>query len=101
MRILGIHTKHFRFESKEKAMEGAEIISEEKHRKNIERECLVIFISVEKEDRKNPSSVASQVVSDTLKRGKQLGVNVAVVYPYVHLTEEPSSAGIALQVLKK
>jgi len=99
MRILGIHTKHFSFESKEKAMEGAEAIPEERHKKNINRECLVIFIAVEKEDEKSPSSLASQLVQDTLKRAEQLGVNTVVVYPYVHLTEEPSTPRVALKVL--
>ncbi|MEQ8225318.1 MAG: threonyl-tRNA synthetase editing domain-containing protein, partial [Candidatus Eremiobacterota bacterium] len=97
MKILGIHTKYFNFQSREKAMEGAEIISEGKH--SIDRECLAIFISLEKEDEESPFSVAEQLVSDTIKRSEVLGVKSVVIYPYVHLTENPSSPAVALKVL--
>ena len=99
MRTLGIHTKYFRFEGKEKAMEGAEAISPNQHVADVDRECLVIFISVEKEDEASPTSVAAQLARDTLRRAEDLGVGTVVVYPYVHLTEEPSRPRIALQVL--
>lgn len=97
MKILGIHTKYFNFQSREKAMEGAEVISDGKH--NIDRECLVIFISVEKEDEESPFSVAEQLVSDTVKRSEVLGVKSVIIYPYVHLTETPASPAVALKVL--
>ncbi len=97
MKILGIHTKYFNFQSREKAMEGAEVISYGKH--SIDRECLVMFISVEKEDEKSPISVAEQLVSDTVKRSENLGVKSVVIYPYVHLTENPASPAVALKVL--
>jgi threonyl-tRNA synthetase len=99
MKILGIHTKYFNFHSREKAMEQAEVISQENHNKNINRECLVIFISVEKEDEKSPSSVSEQLVSDIIKKSEVLGVNLIIIYPYVHLTENPSSPAVAMKVL--
>lgn len=99
MRTLGIHTKHFRFESKDKAIDGAEAVSPEQHELRIDRECLVVFASVEKEDAASPASVAAQLADDTLKRAQQLNVKTVVLYPYVHLTENPSTPRIALKVL--
>ena len=99
MRTLGIHTKYFRFQSKERATQAAESLLSEQHKVNIERECLVIFISVEKEDSASPLSLAAQLAADTLKRAKQLKVKTVILYPYVHLTENPSTPRIALKVL--
>jgi threonyl-tRNA synthetase len=99
MRTLGIHSRRFSFESTGKAMEAAEPVPGDAHRFTVDKECMVIFISVEKPDEKSPESVAAQLVTDTLKRAEQLQVNTVVVYPYVHLTEEPSRPRIALKVL--
>lgn len=99
MKTLGIHTKYFRFESREKATEAAEPLTS--HKVDIDQECLVIFISVEKEDVASPISVAAQLVSDILNRSEQLNVKMVVVYPYVHLTENPSTPRIALKVLNE
>ena len=60
MRTLGIHTKYFRFESKERATQAAESLLSERHKVNIERECLVVFISVEIEDWASPLLLAAQ-----------------------------------------
>lgn len=99
MRTLGIHSKGFRFESRDKAIDGAEVISPEQHEFRLDRECLVVFMSVEKGDAESPESVAHQLAADTLKRAEQLDVRTVVLYPYVHLTEEPSTPRIALKVL--
>ncbi len=99
MRTLGIHTKYFRFESKEKATQAAESLSSNRHKVSIERECLVIFISVEKEDSLSPFSLAAQLAADTLKRAEQLKVKTVILYPYVHLTENPSTSRVALKVM--
>jgi threonyl-tRNA synthetase len=59
----------------------------------------VVFVSVEKEDAESPASVAEEMARDTLARAEGLGVDQVVVYPYVHLTEDPSTPRIALKVL--
>ncbi len=100
MRTLGIHTQYFRFEGKEKATEAAEPIPHP-GKVDVDKECLVIFISVEKEDASSPVSVAAQLAADTLKRAEQLNVKTVIVYPYVHLTESPSAPRIALKVLSE
>jgi threonyl-tRNA synthetase len=99
MRTLGIHTSRFDFRSTGKAMEGAEPEAEGTQGTSIDQECIVVFIAVEKSDEKSPESVAGQLVQDTMKRAEQLGVKRVVVYPYVHLTDEPGRPRIALKVL--
>lgn len=99
MKILGIHTEYFRFNAKEKATEGAESLPQQKHKVEINRECLVIFISVEEDDAESPNSVAVQLVDDIRRKAEQLNVETVVLYPYVHLTENPSTPRIALRVL--
>ncbi|KPK61443.1 MAG: hypothetical protein AMK73_07950 [Planctomycetes bacterium SM23_32] len=99
MRTLGIHTGRFRFESKEKATAAAERVPDERHAAEVDRECLVVFVSVEKEDEESPVSVAAQLAADTLERAERLGVGTVVLYPYVHLTDSPSSPRAAMQVL--
>ncbi len=100
MRTLGIHTKSFRFEAREKATAAAERLEAHDQPVTIDRECLVVFVSVEKGDEKSPESVAEQLAADTLKRSEQLNVKTVIVYPYVHLTENPAAARISLKVLK-
>src|SRR5512133_1473071 len=68
MRTLGIHSKGFRFESRDKAIDGAEVISPDQHEFKLDRECLVVFMSVEKGDAESPVSVARQLAADTIKR---------------------------------
>lgn len=99
MKTLGIHTRYFRFEAREKAIKTAEPLPSYRQRVAIDRECLVIFISVEKEDAVSPASVATQLAADTLKRAGQLGVKTVVIYPYVHLTDNPSTPSLAVRVL--
>ncbi|MBT4498137.1 MAG: threonine--tRNA ligase [Gemmatimonadetes bacterium] len=99
MRTLGIHAKRFGFESKEKAMAGAESLKQERHGMEIDRECLVLFVSVEKDDGEGPLSIAAKLAADTVTRAEKLGVGTVVLYPYVHLTENPSRPRVALQVL--
>jgi len=99
MRSLGIHTNHFHFEGREKATAAAESLPGG-NRIEIDRECLVIFIAVEKADEASPASVTTQLVADVLKRAGQLSVKTVVVYPYVHLTDTPSTQRTALAVLK-
>jgi threonyl-tRNA synthetase len=99
MRILGIHSDNFYVKSGEKAIDGAEPLKDEEHEIKIDRECLVVYISVEEPDEKSPESVAYQLVEDIRGRSKRLNVKLVVLYPYVHLTEEPSRPMAAIKTL--
>ncbi len=100
MRVLGVHSDGFRFEARERASAAAEAVEEDARRGGIDGECIVLFIAVEKPDEAGPDSVAAQLAADTLERADALGCKRAVVYPYVHLTDEPSRPRVALQVLE-
>ncbi len=101
MRTLGIHAKRFRFECKERASPGAERVEPGRDRGDLARECLVLFVAVEKGDAASPLSVAEKLAADTLRRAEQLKVGTVVVYPYVHLTQKPGTPRVALKVLKE
>ena len=109
MRTLGIHAGRFSFQCRERASAArsapaepvADPAAEERRQAALERECMVIFIAVEKGDASGPSSVAAQAADDALRRAAQLGVGTAVVYPYVHLTDEPAPPRLALSVLQE
>ena len=98
MRTLGIHSNFFRMAAHDKAMPSAEPLTEKKH--EIEHDCIVVFISVEKCDEADPEKVARILVANTIERSKTLDCNTVVVYPYVHLTEDPSDPRSAMRVLK-
>ncbi len=100
MRILGIHSQNFSFEARQKAGSQAEAEECIHGRENIDGECLVVFIAIEKGDEANPLNVAQQLARDIRKRSAQLGVEQIVLYPYVHLTEIPASVVVSMQVFQ-
>ncbi|MHC4248870.1 MAG: threonine--tRNA ligase [Planctomycetota bacterium] len=99
MRILGLHSDGFSFAAHERAMASAERIT--KREGTIEGDCLVVYISVEQGDEKDPDRLAKILVHDTAKRARELGVRQVVVYPYVHLSSKPSDPKTALKVLQQ
>ncbi|MFA6449738.1 MAG: threonine--tRNA ligase [bacterium] len=99
MRTLGIHTNYIRITSTEPAMKAAEEITE--HSYAYEGDCMVVYIGVEKDDERAPNIVAAKLAADTLKRAETLKANKVIIYPYVHLTNDPSNPRTALSVLKK
>ncbi len=80
-------------------MKAAEEITE--HEYAYEGDCMVVYIGVEKDDERAPNVVAAKLAEDTLKRAETLKCGKVVVYPYVHLTQDPSNPRTALQVLKR
>ena len=100
MRILGIHSDYCTVTTKEKAIEGADSLKTEDHELNIDHDCIVIYIAVEKSDEDSPESVVYQLVENIKEKTTQLSVKDIVLYPYVHLTEEPSRPQIAVKTLR-
>jgi threonyl-tRNA synthetase len=86
--------------TKEKAIEGADVLKEGDHDINIDHDCLVIYIAVEKGDEASPESVAHQLVENIKEKVTRLQVKDIVLYPYVHLTEEPGRPRIAIRTLQ-
>ena len=99
MKILTLHCDYIKFRPVKKAVKKAEEIKE-KEPKEI-KECLVVFTAVEKSDEHARESIIKNFVENVKEIAENLKVKNIVVYPYVHLTSEPSSADFALNVLKE
>lgn len=95
MKILTIHSDFLEFEPKKEAMKSAEEV--EKKLTRIE-ECLVVFSAVESGDTLATADVAVKEIEDILAQVKAKRV---VIYPWVHLTNNPAPPNISLDILKK
>ncbi len=96
MRILTLHSDFIEFEAKKKAIKEPEPLK--KKSEKIE-ECLVVFISVEKKDESNPDNAAKNLVKNIKDIASQVKEKSVVLYPYVHLSNSPSTPKTALRVL--
>ena len=95
MKILTLHSDYIKVEPKKKAIRDAEQLKEKEIDFN---ECLVVFSAVEKDDN---IDIVGQYVDNIIDVSKQVKTKNIMLYPYVHLTNQPSSPEIALNVLKK
>ncbi|MBI2138578.1 hypothetical protein HYU13_03245, partial [Candidatus Woesearchaeota archaeon] len=98
MRILLLHSDFIKFEAQKQAIKDAEKIEKAEHEV---KECLVVLTSVEKRDEKNPDAVIQRYVKEVDDVAKQVKADKVVIYPYVHLTTDPSSPQAALEILRK
>jgi len=98
MKILALHSDYINIEAKKKALKDAEEIKE---KTLSEKECLVVLTAVEKIDENNTDFVSKQLVNEIKDISKQVKTKNIVLYPYVHLSNSPSSPKIALEILKK
>jgi len=96
MKILALHSDFIEFEAKKKAIKEPEPLKNKSERVE---QCLVIFTSVEKRDEKNPESTAKNLVQNIKDIASQVKETNIVLYPYVHLTNDPSNPETALKVL--
>ena len=97
MRILTVHSDFIEFEPKKKALKAAEEI--EKKLRRVE-ECLVVFSSIEKPDEDAFDSVSQKAIAEVEDIAKQIGSTNIVLYPWVHLSDNPSRPDVAIRVLK-
>jgi threonyl-tRNA synthetase len=98
MKLLLIHADFIEYEAKKKAIKSAEEISE-KGPFRIE-EALVAFCSVEKRDEGFEKKIIEKSVKEILGVQEQVKAKNIVIYPFVHLSREPSSPPTALEVVK-
>ncbi|TFF84897.1 threonine--tRNA ligase, partial [Candidatus Heimdallarchaeota archaeon] len=97
MRIALVHSDFIEYEPKKKALKSAEEIKKEL--KRIE-DCLVILTSVEKGDETDFEGIADQGVAEIEAVAEQLGTKNIVLYPWVHLSDDPSRPDVGLRVIK-
>jgi len=98
VKIITIHSDYLEVEPLSKAIEKPEEI--EQMKKRIE-ECLVVFTASEKGDEENPDLIAENAVSEIEDVAMMVNTRRIVIYPWVHLTSDPSKPDIALEIMKK
>jgi threonyl-tRNA synthetase len=99
MRLLFIHADFMAYESKKKT-KFAEELKDDKKKMRIE-EALVIFTSVEKEDEGFSEELTRHYIKNINEIADQLQVKRIVIYPYVHLTNNPSDPNFARDLVKE
>lgn len=99
MRLLFIHADYMEFETKKKTKFAEELT--ETTKKNRVEEALVIFTSVEKEDEGFKDEVVKRYMENLKEIADQLQINRVLIYPYVHLTNSPSSPAFAQEIVKE
>lgn len=98
MRILGIHSDGFAFEANDRAMAAAERIT--RREGEVKGDVVVVYTAVEAGDEKDPERLAKILAHEAARRARELKVPRIVLYPYVHLTSNPSDPKTALKVLQ-
>ncbi len=98
MRLLIIHAEYFRYEVREKAVEGAEPITDNSGEFN---NVLVVFTTVEDGDGKAVNGLAVKVLEDISDIYSKVNASHIVLYPYAHLSSKLASADEALNVLNR
>jgi len=95
MRILQYHSDFIEYTPIEKEIRNAE----DAEKKIVRYENIVVlFTSVEKEDN---VSIAKKAIDGIKESLKVIKCNKILIYPFVHLSNNPAAAEIALKVLKE
>ena len=100
MRFLSFHCDYFSYETTKKSR--SRIIEEltEENRSGKLAEVLVLFISIEMQDEKNPLSIG-QGIAEIQKITHQLKISNIVLLSFAHLFGELSSPQYGLEALKE
>ena len=95
MRLLFIHSDYIEYNVREKATKIAE--EYEKDHDRVE-EVLVVFVSVERNDKINTADNAAIEIDNV---AKQINVKRIFIYPYAHLSSDLASPETAINILNK
>jgi len=95
MRILQNHSDFIEYTPIEKEIK----VAEEAEKKTVRFENIVVlFTAVEKRDN---ISIAKKAIDEVKKSLEVIKCDKILIYPFVHLTNDPASLGTALKVLKE
>src|SRR3989344_581182 len=98
MKLLFLHCDYIRFKPLKKALKSVEELSETEKKGHEVKECLGVFVAVEKGD---SIGDVKELVSNVKDVSSQVKAKNIVLYPYAHLSRNLSSPDVALDVLKK
>ena len=99
MRLLLIHADNLSYEVKEKALKGAEEVSDEARRGSYSN-ALVVFTAVEAGDYSSKELVVERAIGEVLDVLGKVKADLVVLYPYAHLSSNLAPPHEALEVLK-
>ena len=98
MKILLLHVDYIKFKPLKKALRNVKELSEKEKKGGEAKEALVIMTSVEKNDG-DVKGVVKKLIVDVKDVASQIKTKNVVLYPYVHLSNTPSSPDLAVKVL--
>lgn len=98
MKILAIHADYLKFEAKKEAIKNPEQIDQAKDEM---KECLVVFMAVEKPDEDNPSNIKEQLLDHVKDIAGKVQTKNIVLYPYAHLSSNLGSPKVAQALLQE
>lgn len=92
-----MHCDYIKFKPVKKAISKPEPVKE---KQETVKECLVVLSAVEKRDENKEKELVKNLVANIKDISRQVKCKKIVLYPYVHLTNEPSKPDFALRVLE-
>ncbi|HQT44726.1 MAG TPA: threonine--tRNA ligase [Candidatus Micrarchaeota archaeon] len=95
MKLLLVHADFIEYEPLTKAFKAAADVPKGKTRVE---ECLVAFMAVEKDD-VDAQIVSEKALAEIVKTARLVKAARIVLYPWVHLTQEPSPLDVAQKTL--
>jgi len=99
MKMLFIHCDYFSYLTTQPTKIAEKI--EEGCKSCAFKNALVIFVTAEKCDEKNPSKVIEKGVRETIRKADQLGVKNLVLFPFVHLSDQVSDPETATKIMEE
>ena len=97
--MLLIHSDHFEYKVKQKAMENPEELSSDKRESSID-EVLVVFCTIEKIDENKPVETAIKSADSIIEVADRVKSTKIMIYPYAHLSHDLGSSNLAISILK-
>ncbi len=95
-----LHCDYFRYEVVERTRLSEEVDEEEISGK-VDESVLVIFISSEKVDEKDPIKVAKKSVEEIIEIAKQVKEKNIVLHSFAHLSDDLSSPHTAKRIINE
>ena len=99
VRTLIIHAEEFWFKVREKAVAGAEELATLPSEASLSN-ALVVFVTVEPGDPGGGKAFLEEVANDIADIYNRVSADVAVIYPYAHLSKKLAPPHEAIEVLK-
>lgn len=100
MKILLIHSAGFAWKVNEKALKNAEPLNDNiKSEFKTSESVLLAFTAIEASDIKNKDGIISKFYEEINQALKDISEDKLIIYPWVHLSEDPASPKDGLNVL--